>query len=63
LDEVELVVSEGPEELTLFIEIDRRGGLLSELAETDESKTSLTVRDADVDSVRDELERTISKFA
>ena len=63
LDEVELVVSESPAELTLFIEIDRRGGLLSELAETDESKTSLTIRDADVDSVRDDLERTISKFA
>ncbi|WP_435180815.1 sporulation protein [Halorussus sp. AFM4] len=63
LDEVELVARESADELTLFVEIDRRGGLLSEMAETDESKTSLTVRDADVATVRDDLERAIERHA
>ena len=63
LDEVELVARESADELTLFVEIDRRGGLLSELAETDESKTTLTVRDADVATVRDDLERLLEQHA
>jgi sporulation-control protein len=63
LDEVELVARESADELTLFVEIDRRGGLLSELAETDESKTHLTVRDADVATVRDDLERLLEQHA
>ena len=63
LDEVELVAGENADELTLFVEIDRRGGLLSEMAETDESKTSLTVRDADAATVRDDLERVLEQYA
>ncbi|MFC6725484.1 sporulation protein, partial [Halobium palmae] len=41
LDEVELVVDPGPESLTAYVEVDRRGGLLRELAEADESRTEL----------------------
>ena len=63
LDEVELVARESAEELTLFVEVDRRGGLLSEMAEMDESKTSLTVRDADAATIRDDLERAFERHA
>ncbi|MFC4448700.1 sporulation protein [Halorussus aquaticus] len=63
LDEVELVARENADELTLFVEIDRRGGLLSEMAETDESKTSLTIRDPDAATIRDDLERVLEQYA
>ena len=63
LDEVELVAKPGPDELTLFLEIDRRGGLLSEMAETDESKARTTVTSTDVATVRDELRSLIERHA
>lgn len=63
LDEVELVARPGPDELDLFVEVDRRGGLLSELAETDERTVSTTVRSTDVAAVRDELESLIERHA
>jgi sporulation-control protein len=63
LDEVELVALPGPDELSLFVEVDRRGGLLSEMAETDESTVRTTVRSTDRSTVRDDLERLIEKHA
>ncbi|WP_247002054.1 sporulation protein [Halosolutus gelatinilyticus] len=61
LDEVELIAQPGPDELELFVEIDRRGGLLSELADTDERKTRTTIRSTDRDVVRDEMAALIEK--
>lgn len=55
VDEVELVAQETADALTLFVEIDRRGGLLSELADMDESKTSLTIEEADSEQIQSEL--------
>lgn len=63
LDEVELVANPGPGELELFVEIDRRGGLLSELADADERKTRTTIRSTDRDVVRDELAALIENHA
>ncbi|MFB6161118.1 MAG: sporulation protein [Haloferacaceae archaeon] len=63
LDEVELVARPGPEELALFVEVDRRGGLLSEMAETDERRATTTVATTDVDAVRDDLEALIERHA
>jgi sporulation-control protein len=63
VDEVELVCRPGADELTVFVEIDRRGGLLSELADTDERKTSLTIADADDTTLRDRLEDAIERHA
>ncbi|MFB6157448.1 MAG: sporulation protein [Haloferacaceae archaeon] len=63
LDEVELVVRPGADALTLFVEVDRRGGLLSEMAETDERTTSTTVESTDVATVRDELRALIDRHA
>jgi len=59
LDEVELVALPDRESLTVFLEVDRRGGLLSEMAETDERKTSLTIDSTDVGQIREELQTTI----
>jgi sporulation-control protein len=59
LDEIELVALPGRENLSVFLEVDRRGGLLSEMAETDERKTSLTIDSTDVDHMREELQTTI----
>jgi sporulation-control protein len=47
VDEIELVTVPGPDELTVYVEVDRRAGLLSELAETDERTTRFTISDAD----------------
>ena len=63
LDEVELVATPGPDALELFVEIDRRGGLLSELAETDETTTRTTIRTTDVGQVRSELASLIERHA
>lgn len=62
-DEIELVAKPGPDELELFLEIDRRGGLLSEMTETDETKTRLTVTSTDPDAVKNELEAMIARHA
>ncbi len=63
LDEVELIAQPGPDELELFVEIDRRGGLLSEMAETDERKARTTIRSTDLETVRDEVESLIETHA
>jgi sporulation-control protein len=59
LDELELVTVPGPDELTVYVEVDRRGGLLSELAETDERKTQFTL--ADERRATERLRRTIEE--
>ncbi|MFC7165058.1 sporulation protein [Halospeciosus flavus] len=61
LDEVELVARPDADALTLFVEVDRRGGLLSELAETDERKTSTTIESTDVATVRDQLQSLVEE--
>ncbi|WP_435065715.1 sporulation protein [Halobaculum sp. EA56] len=61
LDELELVARDGPESLTAFVEVDRRGGLLSEMAETDESRARFTVDSTDPDEVADDLRDVIGR--
>lgn len=61
LDELEVIAQPGPGELTLFIEVDRRGGLLSEMVDTDERHTQTTVTRADSDSVREQLQSIIEQ--
>ncbi|MFB6176485.1 MAG: sporulation protein [Halobaculum sp.] len=61
LDELELVPVPGPDELELFVEVDRRGGLLSEMAETDERRTGTTVDSTDVATVREQLRELIEQ--
>jgi sporulation-control protein len=63
LDEVEFVTDPGPDALEVYVEVDRRGGLLSEIAETDESRTSLSVASTDVDEVARALRAEIERYA
>lgn len=59
LDEIELVVRPSRENLMVFLEVDRRDGLLSEVADTNERKASLTISSTDAGQIREELETTI----
>jgi len=63
LDELEVVAQPGPDELTLFLEVDRRGGLLSEMTDTDEQHVRTTVTSTDVSQVRSDLETLIERHA
>ena len=59
LDELELIFDPSEEALTVYAEVDRRGGLLSELSDTDERKTSFSLAQADRQQAREKLERAI----
>ncbi|RDZ39827.1 SpoOM family protein [Haloferax sp. Atlit-10N] len=59
LDELEVVPRPGEDALELHIEVDRRGGVLSELSDLDERTVQTTVRTTDAGEVRDELESLI----
>lgn len=61
LDELEIIARPGPDELTLFIWVDRRGGLLGEMTETDESHTQTTITRTDPATVRDTLQSAIER--
>ncbi|KTG09490.1 SpoOM family protein [Haloprofundus marisrubri] len=63
LDEVELVCLPDSDGLTVYAEIDRRGGLLSELADTDERKTQFTVTDDDPDVILEQVRSAIEEQA
>ena len=63
LDELELICAPTAEEVQVHLEIDRRGGLLSEMAEADESRDSFRFDDSDTDSIRSELRRRIEHHA
>ena len=63
LDEVELVAQPGPDALELFVEIDRKGGLLSEMTDTDERTTRVTITSPEQSSVRQQLRREIEHHA
>lgn len=59
LDELELVCRPGPEALTVHAEVDRRAGLLSELAETDERTARFDLASADRDAAKERLREAI----
>jgi sporulation-control protein len=61
LDEIELVFDPSPDSLTVYAEVDRRGGLLSEMADTDERKTSFAVSSADRDEAQRQLRDAIQQ--
>jgi sporulation-control protein len=62
VDEVELVFDPAADALTVFVEVDRRAGILSELADADEQTTSISVESTDVATVRDQLEAVVEQF-
>ncbi|WP_224268470.1 sporulation protein [Haloprofundus salinisoli] len=63
LDEVELVCLPGDDGLTVYAEVDRRAGLLSELADTDERTTQFTVTSDDPDAIFEQIRSAIEDRA
>lgn len=63
LQEVELLPRDGPDGLELFVEVDRRGGLFSEMAGTDESHARLTVTSDDEAEVERQLRDVLERYA
>ncbi|UPM45037.1 sporulation protein [Halocatena salina] len=61
LDEIEIVAHPGPHELELFLEVDRRGGLLSEVTDLDERHDRMTVRSTDAETIHNDIVALIEK--
>ncbi|MDS0222919.1 sporulation protein [Haloarcula sp. S1AR25-5A] len=59
VDEVEIIPVVDAEQLTVYVEVDRSGGLLSEMTDTDERHTKLTVEAPDADAVEARLAEAI----
>lgn len=56
LDEIELVFDSTSERLTVYLEVDEQGGLLSELSDADEETIQFSITDADVATARHKLQ-------
>jgi len=63
VDEVEVVPVYDDDSLTVHLEVDRRGGLLSEAMDTDERHTSFTVATADPASIKSSLSDAIRQLS
>lgn len=61
LDEIELIFDPTSEALNVTVEVDRKGGMLSEMTGGDESKDRLSVTDQDTDTVAEELSELIDR--
>ncbi|WP_022834379.1 sporulation protein [Salisaeta longa] len=61
LDEVEFIFAPSANSLQVFVEVDRRGGFLSEAFDSDEHKTGFTLRTADAREARSHLESAIQQ--
>jgi sporulation-control protein len=61
LDELEVVPRYRDDGIDFAVEVDQSGGLLSEMAGTDETQTSVTVTDPDPDAIEEEFRRTIEE--
>jgi sporulation-control protein len=62
-DELEVICAPSDDSVRVMLEIDRRGGLLSEWAGTDETKTNLTVTDGNSAAIQDELETLMERHS
>lgn len=63
VDEVEIIPVFDDDRLTVYVEVDRSGGLLSEMTDTDERHTKLTVEEPDADAVASRLEDVIRELS
>ena len=61
LDELEVIFAPDGDGLTLFVEVDRRGGLLSEALDADERKTSITVDSTDSQQIARDIEAAVQQ--
>jgi sporulation-control protein len=60
---VELVCSPVVDELTVFVEADRPGGLLSDPVDADERKTSFTIGEIGRAAIRRQLGDAVERYA
>lgn len=63
LDEIELICQPSPDELSVFVEVDRRGGIFSEMTDTDERHTQFTVNKPSPDRIATQLSEQIEQLA
>lgn len=63
VDELELVYEPADGGATARLEVDRRGGLLSEMADVDERWTGLSFAEADADALEPRLRSTVDELA
>ncbi|WP_330630792.1 sporulation protein [Halocatena halophila] len=63
VDEIEFVCQPGPDALTAFIEVDRRGSLFSELTDTDERHEQLIITETEPEQLATKLEPIIHDLA
>jgi sporulation-control protein len=61
VDEIELVFDPQPGALRVFVEVDRRGGLLAEAMDADESHERFELAEPDRDAARDRIESLLAK--
>ena len=62
-DELEVVATPAEDGLDVLLEVDRRGGLLSEMTDTDERYERFGVTETDADSLADDLRSVIERHA
>ncbi|WP_248908738.1 sporulation protein [Halocatena marina] len=63
VDEIELVCDAGSDALAVTVEVDRRGGLLSEMTDMDERKTQITIRSTDRNQIANQLSEILERFS
>lgn len=61
IDEIELVCDSSPDTLAVTVEVDRRGGVFSELTDTDERRAKFTVQSTDRERIAEELNAIIER--
>jgi sporulation-control protein len=63
LDELEVVARPSESQLDVYLEVDRRGGFLSEMTDTDERFVNLSFAETDPSALADRLRSEIEKHA
>lgn len=63
IDEIELICDPGPDTLTVTAEVDRRGGLFSELTDTDERNTQFTIQNTDRERITEQLNEILERYS
>jgi sporulation-control protein len=62
VDEIELICNPGPDALTVYVEVDRRGSIFSEMTDTDERRAQFTVKSTNREQVTEQLRETLERY-
>jgi sporulation-control protein len=63
IDEIELICNPESSSLTVYVEVDRRGGMFSEMTDTDERRGQFTVDSMDRNQVASQLREIIERYS